>query len=793
MIKIYTCISAHHDWRLVLIAVAVCLLSCATAMGMLDRTGKAWGLSRAAWLSVTAAVTGVGVWATHFIAMLGFKSNLPTSYDPVQTAASLLVAIIVLGVAFHVALQPRLRHAPALGGAIAGVAIAAMHYLGMAGFWIGGHKTWAPGMVGASLVLGVGFGALSFILALGPRRLARQSGGALLLTTAICGLHFAGMSAVSVRPDPTMVFPRGVVTNNDFAHWVAAAAIALLLVSIAALLVGQHQRRIEKRRLQELADATVEGLAICDEGLIVTANASLARMVGSTADQLVGRPFLSLLSEDGIPCDGGLSAGLHLETRIHSTHGKPIPVELLAHALSSDGKPRLAVAVRDLRDRLAAEARMRFLALHDSLTGLPNRASFDERLGQEFELHRRRDDEFAVLYLDLDRFKQVNDLLGHAAGDILLKTVSQRIARELREAEVLIRLGGDEFAIICPHVEQLADIARLCERILAAVTPEVLIEGQAAAVGVSIGIALYPGDGDTPALLQRNADAALYQAKSEGRGGYRFFEKSLGAKLREREAMEFDLRRALVRGELSVVYQPQVSTRDGAIFGFEALVRWTSPVRGAVSPGLFIPLAEETGLIAPIGEWVLRQACAEAARWSKPLQIAVNVSGAQLRVASLAQRFHQILLETGLAPERLEIEITETALIEDFDRALDSLRQLKALGVKVAMDDFGTGYSSLSNLRAFPFDKIKIDQSFVRGVQANEHGAAIVRAIVGLCQGLGLSVLAEGVETVEELKFLDEQCCPQAQGYLFGRPGEIGDFIHAFVETAPRHKLREPA
>jgi diguanylate cyclase (GGDEF)-like protein len=449
------------------------------------------------------------------------------------------------------------------------------------------------------------------------------------------------------------------------------------------------------------------------------------------------------------------------------------------------------VAVRDLRDRVAAEAKMRFLAHHDGLTGLLNRTSFGERLELELQLHRRKDDRFAVLALDLDRFKQVNDLLGHAAGDLLLKTVSERIAGKLDPEDVFARLGGDEFGVICLSANRRADVAQLCEEIIEAVGQEILLEGQAAAVGVSIGVAMFPEDGDTVVLLERNADAALYQAKHDGRGACRFFEASLGAKLRERQALEFDLRRALARGELSLVYQPQASTQTRTVFGFEALIRWTSPTRGCVPPSAFIPVAEETGLIVPIGEWVLRTACAEAARWSKPLQIAVNVSAMQLRSPALPRRCREILQEVGLEPERLELEITETALIEDLDRALNTLGQFKALGVKVAMDDFGTGYSSLSNLRAFPFDKIKIDRSFVHKVHENEHGATIVKAIIGLCHGLSLAVLAEGVETAEELRFLEREGCPQAQGYLFGRPGAIEDFAHAFAcEVLPLSEAR---
>ncbi|MCI3133158.1 EAL domain-containing protein [Phenylobacterium aquaticum] len=776
MFQVYTCLTRAHDFRLVVLAALVCLLTASTAMGLLRRLSKVEGASRLGWLITAAAVTGEGVWATHFVAMLAFRPGLHTGYDLAETLMSLVVAIGLFGIGFQISHTRRMPARSWIGGAFVGGAVGAMHYLGMAAFRIEGELLWDPGLVALSLGLGTTFSALAFAIQQDEPRLRGRIAAILSLTLGICGLHFTGMGAVTILPDASVHLPPTVIPTDFLAVWVAGGAAALLLLSAVALSVEHQQRRGEQRRMRELADAAVEGLAICDDAIITTANASLARMIGLPATDLVGQPFASLFLDAAVSDRADLEHGHRLERHLQGAEGERVPVELIAQKMSFDGQARLGVAVRDLRDRVAAETQIRFLAHHDGLTQLPNRARFHEQLNLELQRHRRRDDGFAVLCLDLDRFKQVNDVFGHAAGDLVLSEVATRISRTLGDEDFLARLGGDEFAIIRLAPCRPADLAALCGAIIDAIAPEIALDAQTTLVGVSIGIALYPSDGDTAATLVRNADAALYRAKEDGRGVYRFFEAALGAQMRERLALEFDLRHALVRNELKVVYQPQSSLISQEVFGFEALVRWNHRTRGAVPPADFIPVAEETGLIMPIGDWVLREACAEAASWPNPLQMAVNLSAVQLRSPTLPRRVHEILLETGLAAERLELEVTETALIEDFNQALHTLRQLKALGVKIAMDDFGTGYSSLSNLRAFPFDKIKIDQSFIRHVHDNAQAATIVRAILGLGRGLNLKVLAEGVETAEELAFLRQELCGEAQGYLFGRPGDIDDF-----------------
>lgn len=451
-----------------------------------------------------------------------------------------------------------------------------------------------------------------------------------------------------------------------------------------------------------------------------------------------------------------------------------IPAEMILRPIDYAGRAARVIAFRDLRLRKKNEQHIRYLAHHDSLTSLPNRNFFNTQLDQRIAALSGQE-KLAVFCLDLDRFKEINDLFGHAMGDKVLQTVATRITSLLSEDQIMARLGGDEFALVIPGVADVIAARRFAEKILGALR----VKGDTTetdSISCSIGIAICPDDAVDREMLLNHADTALYRAKTEGRNTYRFFEEKMGIEVRERRLIEHDLRRAISRNEMRLVYQPQQDVQTNAVTGFEALLRWRHADRGDISPAVFIPIAEDVGAITTIGEWVLRNACAEAATWTNPISIAVNVSPMQIYDTNFAQTVHSILLETGLSPGRLELEITETALVRDLNRALLTLRQVKALGVQIAMDDFGTGYSSLSNLRAFPFDKIKIDQSFIKSVDRSEQAATIVRAVLALGRGLGLPVLAEGVETIEEMQFLREQNCNEIQGYLIGRPAAIEQF-----------------
>ena len=445
----------------------------------------------------------------------------------------------------------------------------------------------------------------------------------------------------------------------------------------------------------------------------------------------------------------------------------------------------------DITEQRRNEERIRYLARHDALTGLPNRILLHEQM-QALEARVERGETMAVMCIDVDHFKTVNDTLGHAVGDAVLQEVAARLLTAGRDGEVVARLGGDEFALLHGPLVEGGDAASLAARVVGAMAEPIAVEGNQVLIGASVGIAIAPTDGRSADALLKAADLACYRAKRDGRGTYDFFEKSMDTAARERRQLEMWLRTALVKNQLSLDYQPLYDLATNRISGVEALLRWRHPERGLIPPSEFIPIAEDTGLIVPIGAWVLRQACADAAAWPAHVKVAVNLSPVQFKKNySLAEVVVSALASGGLRAERLELEITESVMLTQIDGVLRTLHQLRGMGVKICMDDFGTGYSSLSYLRAFPFDKIKIDRSFIQDSSIREDGTEIIEAVVGLGKSMGMSITAEGVETPDQLRLVTEQGCTEAQGYLLGRPLPAAAISGLFA-AEQFHGVREP-
>jgi diguanylate cyclase (GGDEF)-like protein len=814
MFRVFTCLTGEHDWRLVLLAVLVCLVASIVAFNIFHRAIASQARTRLIWIAIAGAAIGYGVWATHFIAMLAYEPGVSTGYGTILTALSLASAMLLTSSGFGFAASHPGRWRAPIGGAIMGTGIASMHYLGMWALEVPGRVTWSMDLVLVSIALGMLFGYAALAVAIRYNDRRGTLVAALFLTLAIVSHHFTAMGAVDILPDPTRAPADSSLSPAYLALAIAGVALSVLGMSLIGVLADRRlasrtrkleeiisqlslaQQQVEgsQRELQEQKirlDTAInhmgEGLCMFDaERRLVVCNDRYAKMYRLPPELLkAGTPHHEIIKHR---IASGILKGETSDTaakQLISTLNA-LPAHTIASRVDEFADGRLICVTRqpmagggwvathlDVTEQRRSEARIIHMAQHDALTNLPNRVLLRERMEHALAVTRSGGPNLAVLMLDLDRFKEVNDTLGHPAGDILLQAVASRLLGCIRETTLIARLGGDEFAVIDYVTNPMVEATALAERIRKALCEPFDLGAHQITTGTSIGIAIAPRDGTDSDEILKNADLALYSAKSGGRGSFRFFEPELDELMHARRNLERDLRSALANGEFELHYQPFYNVGSDEPGGFEALLRWHHPQRGLVSPVEFIPLAEETGLIVPLGEWVLRAACAEAAKWPARLKIAVNLSPAQFRSKELVPVIVGALANSGVAPQRLELEVTETVMMHDSEAAFAALDQLHKLGVRIALDDFGTGYSSLSFLQKFPFDKIKIDRSFVRELSsAREESRLIARAVVRFAVSLGKTTTAEGVETREQLDILRAEGCTETQGYYFSRPIE---------------------
>jgi diguanylate cyclase (GGDEF)-like protein len=583
----------------------------------------------------------------------------------------------------------------------------------------------------------------------------------------------------------------------------AALTAAVMILLIVRQLTQAHRistqgLALEKQRLDTAINNMSQGLIMFDSAeRLVVCNDFYIEMYGLSRD--IAKPGSSLrellrhrveagafLHHDPeqyrIELLAGLALGKTKNVIVETAKGRAVSVT--SSPMTGGG---WVATHEDITERRRAEAKIAYMAHHDALTDLPNRLRLCEQLRQTLA-RSKRGELLAVFCLDLDKFKDVNDALGHPVGDLLLRSVADRLRRCIRDTDMVARLGGDEFAVVQVGASQPTDATSLASRLIEAISAPYELTSHQVVVGLSIGIALAPDDGLDPDQLLRNADMALYRAKADGRGVYRFFEPEMDARMQARRSLEIDLRKAIANSEFELFYQPLVDMQTEYVTGFEALIRWHHPERGLVSPLDFITVAEETGLIVPLGDWVLRQACAEAATWPDAVKVAVNLSPIQFKNKNLLLSVVSALAASGLSPSRLELEITEAVLLQETDATLAILHELRGLGVRISMDDFGTGYSSLGYLRKFPFDKIKIDQSFIFDMSDHDDSLAIVRAVIAMGNSLGIATTAEGVETRGQFKQLKLEGCTEAQGYLFSPPKPAAEIKGLLAAINPKLK-----
>jgi len=669
MFRLISCIAVQHDFSHLIFAAIICVLGSVLAMRLFSRVRRTQGLQKLNWLFLSGFVGGSTIWTTHFVAMLGYKTPVVNGYDPTLTLVSLLAGVVLTIAGFSIASISQKGALIEAGGAIVGLGVVLMHYIGIAAYQAAGHLEWERSYVVVSIISGAVFGAITTNRIARPVTRFCKYGSSLALILAITSTHFIGMAGLTINLDPSIPLSPEIISGGVMTGIVCAAMLIILMLGASTYVI-------------------------------------------------------------------------------------------------------------DLQSTQAAVERYRHLALHDPLTNLPNRAAFNDHLATLTNRPIDMTAHIAVLCFDLDRFKEINDVHGHSAGDHVLRTVAERLSIAMQQGEFVARVGGDEFVVVMRDYFIRADAKSLAQRVLDEVTKPIEWHEHVLFVGSSVGISTYPGQASTTDDLLSQADIAMYRAKATASNTICFYDPSMDQAARERNALAIEMRDGLKRGEFELYYQQQNDTISREVVGFEVLLRWLHPQRGMVSPVEFIPIAEKTGFIFELGEWVMRTACIEAATWKRPMRIAVNVAPQQLSDPRLPEVVHQILLESGLAATRLEIEITESSIISDHQYALHAIRQLKKLGVKVAMDDYGTGYSSLSTLQSFPFDKIKIDRAFIDGVVTSKQSAAIVRSTLILAASLDIPVLAEGVEREEHMDFLRTEGCLQVQGFLFGKPSPRSGIEH---------------
>ncbi len=634
---------------------------------------------------------------------------------------------------------------------------------------------------------------VAWVVVAGPKdaRDALYIGPAALLL-ALAFAHY--IAATIVKPVRELARTATQVAHGDLAaraHVAGPAEIESVARQFNRMLEvradAEEALRASEERLHGIVHMAAEAIVVVDEQFhVVLFNPTAETIFGCTAAEVTGtdverfiplrlrkawREYMAAFVAGGSRV---IRMGDHAEILGLRADGEEFPLEISLSRITHSGKPLYSAVLNDISARRRDEARLVALANFDALTALPNRALFHQRLQRSLVHAQRFDERLAVLVIDLDRFKNVNDTLGHDAGDRVLQAVAERLKGCLREVDTISRLGGDEFAVLIENVTETRLVGSIARKLLKAIADVIMLGNHEYQITASIGISAYPADGSDATTLLKNADIAMYRAKEQGKNNSQFYAAEMNAHSMTRLSLETGLRHALDRGEFLLHYQPKVDIASGRITGMEALVRWMRPQSGMVSPADFIPLAEETGLIVPIGAWVLKAACERNRAWQRqgmpPLRVAVNLSARQFVQANLVSEVARVLDASGLAPASLELEITESMVMDNPERAIQTLRQLKSMGIALAIDDFGTGYSSLGYLKRFPIDNIKIDRSFIKDIPGNNDDATITRTIIDMTHNLRLKVVAEGVETAAQLEFLREHGCDEMQGYYFSRP-----------------------
>ncbi|WP_160032650.1 bifunctional diguanylate cyclase/phosphodiesterase [Paenibacillus sp. An7] len=770
--------------------------------------GKSYGL----WLLYGAVVMGMGIWSMHFVGMLAVNFAIPVSYNFEIIIASVIVAIIASFIALYIVVHQKVSKRRLLAGAsLFAIGISTMHYIGMEAVDL--KVTYDPFYFILSIV--IAFAASTTALGLTfyflgnqkYRERGKKFGSALLMGTGIAGMHYTGMAGahyeISLEREPAVM----MIKEEWLAYFITIGSILTLALSLLGLYITRRFARQEMAKQESekwyrsLYESNQDGIiSVNSEHIIIGFNPAAEKIMKINEENYKCKPISSILPifvsdqhEYLKDMYRRSSKGeiLRYESAIHHHSGEQIDLSMVNTPVLVDGNVMgNYIIARDVTEEKRIKERNHFLAFHDELTGLPNRRMFNQDLSDMIIEQQESGNSFVVMVMDMDRFKVINDSLGHAYGDLFLQQMSKRIKQCLAgESAVISRMGGDEFAILLKEVRNEEEAVLLAERIIKEMGLPYQLKDNEYYVTASIGIAIYPQHGIDAVQLQRNADMAMYEVKKQGKNNFHFFSNELNAQITERVELEGELRKSIEREEFELYYQPQFHAGEGKLIGVEALVRWNHPEKGILSPALFIPVAEEIGLITNLGTWVLREACRQMHKWHEEggplIPVSVNLSSQQFYQPHLARDIKKILEETGLQPAYLELEITESMMM-DAETSSEILEELSSLGIRISLDDFGTGYSSLSYLKMFPINKLKIDRSFIQDIAVSDNDKAIVASIISMAQHLKMDVIAEGIETKDQLDILVASNCSEIQGYYYSRPLPAGELASTFL--SPLHK-----
>lgn len=789
-------VSSTYHIPLVSLSIIIAVIASYAALDLGIQVQKTKSYARYIWMISGAFAMGMGIWAMHFVAMLAFHLSISVTYDVTLVIVSIIPAILSSGIALYIISRPVMGKKQVLLGALfMATGIVSMHYTGMEAMKMNAEIDYNPVLWTLSAVIAFVASVVALYLLSFVSQNYKTSkiwlvklGSAVLMGIAISGMHYTGMSAASYKAHQHHTDLASTPFNSTLLAYAIGIVILILLgmVFISTFIDRrfEYQSILSERKFRSVIESANDSIILSDRtGTIISWNKGAELIFGFNEKEALGKNLQIIIPDKfKVAHQQGMERyllsgepkmiGNTVELEGLRKDGSEFPIELSLAAWQEDDQVYFSSIIRDITERKRNEKKINQMVYRDPLTGLPNRLLLNDRLSQALELADENKQTIGIMFIDLDRFKYINDTLGHAVGDQLLIEIAKRIQACVGKNDTVCRQGGDEFIVLIPNTTA-DEVSKIAQQIVDLFSSSVMVNEQELFVTPSIGIAMYPGDGRDIETLIKNADTAMYRVKEQGKNNFQFYTPEMNEAVTKKMKLEIGLRKALERDEFKIVYQPQIDVETGGIIGVEALLRWHHPEWGTISPAEFIPIAEETGLILQIGEWVLHGACRQNKAWQNagyaPLRMAVNISSRQFQQSDLVERVSRILRETELEPQYLELELTES-IIQDSKYAVAKMQQLKEMGIHLSIDDFGTGYSSLSYLKTFPIHTLKIDQSFTRNIYADPKDASLVETIIAMAHNLNLKVIAEGVETEEQLQFLQQKQCNEAQGYYFSRP-----------------------